>query len=270
MGDCTPLHHRAVPIHRWPHHRRRDKRPAGGAPTSGLPTQIPEGLRPRRGRGKADDLPAGNGLQQAKEYAEILGLEFAYATNGREILEFDYPDWAREDSLTRSRPRTELWQRYQAGQAASTGPRRRLPARRPTMSRQVLAPLLPGDRDQPRRPGDPAGASDACCLTMATGTGKTVVAFQICWKLWTARWNRTGEHRRPRILFLADRNVLVDDPKDKTFAPFGDARVQDREGQVSQEPGDVLRHLPGDRQGRAAPGPLSRSTAGLLRSDHRR
>ena len=59
---------------------------------------------------------------------------------------------------------------------------------------------------------------------MATGTGKTVVAFQICWKLWSAAWNTKGDHRKPRILFLADRNVLVDDPKDKTFAPFGDAR----------------------------------------------
>jgi len=61
-------------------------------------------------------------------------------------------------------------------------------------------------------------------LTLATGTGKTEVAFQICWKLTASLWNRTSEHRRPRILYLADRNVLVDDPKDKTFAPFGDAR----------------------------------------------
>src|SRR5262249_34075399 len=61
-------------------------------------------------------------------------------------------------------------------------------------------------------------------LTLATGTGKTVVAFQICWKLTNCLWNRTGEHRRPRILFLADRNVLVDVPKDQTFSPFGDAR----------------------------------------------
>jgi type I restriction enzyme R subunit len=59
---------------------------------------------------------------------------------------------------------------------------------------------------------------------MATGTGKTVVAFQICWKLWSSRWNRTGEHRRPKILYLADRNILIDDPKDKIFVPFGDAR----------------------------------------------
>lgn len=43
-------------------------------------------------------------------------------------------------------------------------------------------------------------------------------------KLWNARWNRTGEHRRPKILYLADRNILVDQPKDGIFAPFGDAR----------------------------------------------
>lgn len=61
---------------------------------------------------------------------------------------------------------------------------------------------------------------------MATGTGKTPVAFQICWKLWNARWNRTGEHRRPKILYLSDRNILVDDPKDKIFAQFGDARAK--------------------------------------------
>ena len=62
-------------------------------------------------------------------------------------------------------------------------------------------------------------------LTMATGTGKTVVAFQICWKLWSSKWNAKGDPtRKPRILYLADRNFLVDDPKDKTFSAFGDAR----------------------------------------------
>lgn len=71
-------------------------------------------------------------------------------------------------------------------------------------------------------------------LTMATGTGKTLVAFQICWKLWNMRWNRTGQYRRPRIMYLADRNVLVDDPKDKTFAPFGDARWKIENGQISK------------------------------------
>ena len=70
--------------------------------------------------------------------------------------------------------------------------------------------------------------------TLATGTGKTCVAFQICWKLWNSRWNRTGEHRRPKILFLADRNILVDDPMAKMFAPFGDARHKIAGGDVSQ------------------------------------
>jgi type I restriction enzyme R subunit len=69
-------------------------------------------------------------------------------------------------------------------------------------------------------------------LTMATGTGKTVVAFQICWKLWSARWNRVGAYRKPKILYLADRNILVDDPKDKIFAAFGNARYKLESGTI--------------------------------------
>ena len=50
------------------------------------------------------------------------------------------------------------------------------------------------------------------------------VAFQICWRLWSAKWNARGKkNRKPRILYLADRNILIDDPKDKQFAPFGAA-----------------------------------------------
>jgi type I restriction enzyme R subunit len=71
-------------------------------------------------------------------------------------------------------------------------------------------------------------------LCMATGTGKTLVAFQICWALWNGRWTRDGSGRRPRILFLADRNILVDDPKDKQFAPFGNARWKIQGGIAEQ------------------------------------
>jgi len=60
-------------------------------------------------------------------------------------------------------------------------------------------------------------------LVMATGTGKTSTAFQICWKLWSTRWNRAGTPHRPKILYLAHLGVLVDDPIRKDFAPFGDA-----------------------------------------------
>ena len=94
------------------------------------------------------------------------------------------------------------------------------------------AALLPADRHQPHGRSPSLRGKKRLLLTMATGTGKTVVAFQICWKLWSSRWNRTGEHRKPRILFLADRNILIDDPKDKTFAPFGDARHKIESGEV--------------------------------------
>jgi type I restriction enzyme, R subunit len=60
------------------------------------------------------------------------------------------------------------------------------------------------------------------------------VAFQICWKLWFAQWNCKGEKRRPRILYLADRNILIDDPKDKIFTPFGDARWKIENGEANK------------------------------------
>ena len=69
------------------------------------------------------------------------------------------------------------------------------------------------------------GGQTRCLLTLATGTGKTMVAFQICWKLWSAKWSTTNDPtRKPRMLFLADRDKLVADPMSKDFAPFGDAR----------------------------------------------
>ncbi|HEY3325069.1 MAG TPA: DEAD/DEAH box helicase family protein [Planctomycetota bacterium] len=73
-----------------------------------------------------------------------------------------------------------------------------------------------------------------CQVRMDCFNPESLVAFQICWKLWNSRWNRTGEHRRPRILYLADRNILVDDPKDKTFTPFGDARWKIEGGVINK------------------------------------
>jgi type I restriction enzyme R subunit len=170
---------------------------------------------------KSEDEPPGKGMQQAKEYAEILGLKFAYATNGHQIIEFDYLT-GEEKTLTAYPTPAELFIRLKASQGMDEKvadklltPYYHVPDYAPryyqeiAINRAVQAILLGKRRN---------------LLTMATGTGKTVVAFQISWKLWNARWNREGAHRKPRILFLADRNVLVDDPKDKTFAPFGDAR----------------------------------------------
>ena len=104
---------------------------------------------------------------------------------------------------------------------------------------------------------------------MATGTGKTAVAFQICWKLWNARWNRTGEHRRPRILYLADRNILVDEPKDGIFAPFGDARYKIEGGEVVKSREMYFAIYQALAEDERASGSLPRVRARLLRPRHR-
>jgi type I restriction enzyme, R subunit len=178
---------------------------------------------------KAHDKPAGAGLQQAKAYAEILGLKFAYATNGRRIIEFDYLT-GRERELAAFPSPDDLWSRLRAvgqlsDQAAEKllAPFYQLPEKTPRYYQEIainrtVQAVLQGNR--------------RVLLTMATGTGKTLVAFQICWKLWSSKWNPQGAPRRPKILFLADRNVLVDDPKDKTFTPFGEARWKIERGEV--------------------------------------
>jgi type I restriction enzyme R subunit len=165
----------------------------------------------------------GDGLQQAKEYALILGLKFAYATNGHGIVEHDFLTGKESDRDSFPTP-DELWQRQREAEGISDE----------TTSR-LLAPYYHLSGKSPRYYQEIAinrtvqailQSKKRVLLTLATGTGKTVVAFQICWKLWNSRWNRKGEYRRPRILYLADRNVLVDEPKDKIFAPFGDARCK--------------------------------------------
>ncbi|HGP0654930.1 DEAD/DEAH box helicase family protein [Stenotrophomonas maltophilia] len=176
-------------------------------------------------------LPAETGVQQVKEYAEILGLNFAYATNGHRIIEIDYTT-GTEREVDRFATPAELWQRLTAAAALPDPatphllePFNLVSGKVPRYYQQiainrVIEAILLGQK--------------RVLATLATGTGKTCVAFQLCWKLWNSRWNRTGEYRRPKILFLADRNILVDDPMAKMFAPFGDARHKIAGGDVSQ------------------------------------
>jgi len=174
----------------------------------------------------------GDGLQQAKGYAEILGLKFAYATNGHGIVEFDYTTGKERELGSFPRP-DELWKRLRKAEGLDddqVATRALTPSEGSVGKGQryyqeiainrVVQVILKGNK--------------RILLTMATGTGKTAVAFQICWKLWSTRWNRTGEHRRPKILYLADRNILIDDPKDKMFTPFGDARWKIENGEVNK------------------------------------
>jgi len=179
---------------------------------------------------KPDYKNPGSGLSQAKEYAEILGLKYAYSTNGIGIKEFDYNTGIERDIESFPTP-DELWTRLNGEDPLSEPAKEKL--------------LTPYHRDIERPPryyqqiaiNRAVEAIMRCknrlLITMATGTGKTIVAFQVCFKLWSAHWNRTNHPvKRPKILFLADRNILVDDPKDKMFVPFGDARHKIENGEV--------------------------------------
>ncbi len=172
---------------------------------------------------KANYKKAGDGLQQAKEYAEILGLKFAYSSNGREIIEHDYIT-GEEREINEFPSPEELWERLkknegipEEGEKKLLTPYYNLPGKKARYYQEIainraVAEVLKG--------------KNRILLTLATGTGKTYVAFQIIWKLWESKWNKSGDGRKPKVLYLADRSVLVDDPKDKTFGVFGDARYR--------------------------------------------
>ena len=201
---------------------------------------------------KPEYKTAADGLQQAKQYAEMLGLKFAYATNGAETIEFDY--FTGKETKIESYPTPEaLWQRFREGESLTSD----------TAAQQLLTPinftLRQGERYYQEIAINRAveaivTGKPRILLTMATGTGKTPVAFQICWKLWNARWNRTGEHRRPKILYLSDRNILIDGSKGQNLCPIRRRPRKDREWQRNQKPRDLLRDLPSARKRRASPG----------------
>ncbi len=181
---------------------------------------------------KAAYRTAADAVQQARGYAEMLGLKFAYATNGPDIIEIDYFT-GKETHVTDYPTPAELWKRYQVGQGltkADIGDRLLASFNHTSGKDERYYQQLAVNRTVETI----LKGRDRLLLTMATGTGKTFVAFQICWKLWSSRWNRTGEYRRPRILYLADRNILVDQPKDGLFAAFGDARYKIESGEAMQ------------------------------------
>jgi type I restriction enzyme R subunit len=141
---------------------------------------------------KSDKRSAGDGIQKAKDYANILGLKFAYSTNGTDIIEYDYFT-CLEQLVERFPTPDEFWSRYQIGQGFNQA-----------VANALLVPFF-------HQPGKVAryyqkiailrsveailNGQKRCLLTMATGTGKTLVAFQICWKLWASGWNAKGEIR---------------------------------------------------------------------------
>ena len=174
------------------------------------------------------------GLQQAIEYAQKLNVRFVYSSNGKQTYELDL-ETGRSDYINQYPTPLELSRRYDEVSSDIGEELRRVPF------------LLEGAM-QPRYYQELAvnAATDAIgqgksriLLTLATGTGKTFIAFQIVHKLFQARWNSNNLGlRRPRILFLADRNILADqaintfNPYEKDLIKINGDEVRKRNGVV--------------------------------------
>jgi type I restriction enzyme R subunit len=156
---------------------------------------------------KKRDAPYTQGVQQAKDYAERLETRFAYATNGDRVYQIDM--WTgKEQEITAYPSPDELWHLTYSEENEWRDRFARIPfedkggtweARyyQHHAVTKILEAITQG--------------RERILLTMATGTGKTFIAFQLSWKLFQSRWNRSQTpNRRPRILFLADRNILAD------------------------------------------------------------
>ena len=166
---------------------------------------------------KDNNHSVGDGMQKALDYAATLDIPFVFSSNGDGFVFHDrtgtYPQKETDLSLDRFPSPEELWARYREWKGLT-----------PEAEELVLQDYF----------DDPSGKApryyqcnainaaieaiakgqDRLLLVMATGTGKTYTAFQIIWRLWKAG-------RKKRILFLADRNVLVDQTIVNDFRPFG-------------------------------------------------
>lgn len=177
---------------------------------------------------KRRDLPDTEGLAQAKKYAEKLQARFAYSTNGIGIYQVDMTTGAERHVTAYPTP-DELWNRVFAEQNTWRDRFAAIPYEdkggqwppryyQDIAIRRVLEAIAQG--------------RNRILLTLATGTGKTAIAFQIAWKLFQARWNlldwkrETEPARQPRILFLADRNILADQAYNAFSAFKEDALVR--------------------------------------------
>lgn len=162
---------------------------------------------------KSQEQEVGEGVMQAKKYAQKLQLETTYSTNGKAIYQICMKT-GEEGLVTDFLSPDELWDKTfpstSSGQSAEKW--REQFANVPFEDKSGSWQLRYYQEIAVQRTVEAiAQGKDRILLTLATGTGKTAIAFQIAWKLFQTRWNlkRDGS-RRPRILFLADRNVLAD------------------------------------------------------------
>ena len=173
----------------------------------------------------------GSGMQQALNYAETLDIPFVFSSNGDGFLCHDRTGLAalteQELSLADFPSPTELWQRYCHYKGLETADAKHtveMPYYDDGMGR---APRYYQANAINNTIEAVAKAQQRILLVMATGTGKTYTAFQIIWRLW-----KSGTKKR--ILFLADRNILVDQTKNNDFKPFGAAMTKISKRQIDK------------------------------------
>lgn len=174
---------------------------------------------------KSDESEVGEGVAQAKQYAGKLALDTAYSSNGREIYSICMKTGA--EGLIDSYPSPEeLWNKTFADQNDWREKFASVPFENKSGTWQLRYYQEIAIKNTLEAI---ANNKDRILLTLATGTGKTAIAFQIAWKLFQTRWNlkRDGS-RRPRILFLADRNILADQAFNAFSAFPEDAMVRIR------------------------------------------
>lgn len=170
---------------------------------------------------KANKHEVGKGMQQGLDYAKLLDVPFVFASNGDGFIFHDKtnPSQVESEIKLEDFPSPEkLWQKYCAYKGFQ-------PSQLPIITQDYYDD---GSGKSPRYYQLQAinktieavsSGQDRILLVMATGTGKTYTAFQIIWRLWKAK-------AKKRILFLADRNVLVDQTRINDFQPFGQAMTK--------------------------------------------
>ena len=187
---------------------------------------------------KRDDYYT-QGLGQAKDYAERLNIRFTYCTNGVQIYSVDMQQGVEGEVLSFPSP-DELWEmtypapiddekieiaHWQQRLFATPFEDRGGTWQPRYYQQNAIAKVLDAI----------AAKQDRILLTLATGTGKTAIAFQIAWKLFHAKWTlRRDGLRRPRILFLADRNILADQAFNAFNAFDEDALVRIKPSEIKK------------------------------------
>lgn len=181
---------------------------------------------------KSDELEVGEGVMQAKLYSQKLELKYAYAANGREIYEIEM-GVGNEGIVPAFPTPDELWNRVFGDVSEWQSRFDSVPFEDVGGSKQARYYQEIAVNNTMKAIAD---NRQRILLTLATGTGKTFIAFQIAWKLFQTRWNlqRDGS-RRPRILFLADRNILADQAFNAFSAFSEDALVRIRPDSIRRQ-----------------------------------